>query len=244
MRHSVYVKSTCLENAWQVEYSDRVPKLWNETIRSHRHAVVETILDTTWRLVAEQGLRAVSMSQIAQEAGIARATLYRYFPDVEAILLAWHERHIAAHLKELTGLRDRGGDPRQRLETVLEAYAFICRRRAGDIGALLHRGETVKQAEVELTDLVRDLLAEAARAGSVRDDIDPAELAGYCLHALGAAGSLPSDDGVHRLVALTLAGLTGPAALASGPDLERHDQRREFETENRHEQGHRHGHHG
>ncbi|WP_427136266.1 TetR/AcrR family transcriptional regulator [Pseudarthrobacter sp. S9] len=225
-----------------------MPKLWNETIRTHRHAVIETILDTTWRLVAEQGLRAITMSQIAQETGIARATLYRYFPDVEAILLAWHERHIAIHLEELTALRHRGGDPWQRLERVLEAYAFISRRRAGELGALLHRGEKVAQAHQELTDLVRDLLAEAARAGSVRNDIDPAELAGYCLHALGAAASVPSDEGVHRLVTLTLAGLTGPAGTAPGQDFERHPerhaQRHEVEPEARHEQGHQHGLHG
>lgn len=244
MRHSVHVKSGCLGNEWWVEYSGRVPKLWNETIRTHRHAVVESILDTGWRLVAEQGLRAVTMSQIAQESGIARATLYRYFPDVEAILLAWHERHIAIHLEELTGLRNRGGDPRQRLETVLEAYAFISRRRAGELGALLHRGENIAQAHQDLTDLVRDLLAEAARAGAVRDDIDPAELAGYCLHALGAAASLPSDDGVHRLVTLTLAGLASPATTAPGHVPERHTQRHELEPEGRHDQGYQHGPHG
>jgi hypothetical protein len=32
-------------------------------------------------------------------------------------------------------------------------------------------------------------------------------LASYCLHALGAAGSLPSKAAVHRLVTVTLAGL-------------------------------------
>jgi AcrR family transcriptional regulator len=72
-----------------------MPKLWSETIAAHRHTVRETILDATWALVAEHGLLAVTMSQIAEEAGIGRATLYKYFPDVEAILLAWHERHVA-----------------------------------------------------------------------------------------------------------------------------------------------------
>ena len=38
------------------------------------------------------------MSQIAEQTGIGRATLYKYFPDVEAILLAWHERQVTGHL--------------------------------------------------------------------------------------------------------------------------------------------------
>jgi AcrR family transcriptional regulator len=46
----------------------------------------KAILDTTAALVAEGGLLSVTMSRIAEEAGIGRATLYKYFPDVEAIL--------------------------------------------------------------------------------------------------------------------------------------------------------------
>ncbi len=41
------------------------------------------------------------MLQIAEEAGIGRATPYKYFSDAEAILLAWHERQISAHLLEM-----------------------------------------------------------------------------------------------------------------------------------------------
>src|SRR5215204_726397 len=100
-----------------------VPKLWTETIETHRREVREAILDTTAALVAEHGLLGVTMSQIAEETGIGRATLYKYFPDVEAILLAWHDRQITAHLAQLTEIRDQGGDAGERLEAVLEAYA-------------------------------------------------------------------------------------------------------------------------
>ena len=47
-------------------------------------------------------------------------------------------------------------------------------------------------------------------AGDVRDDVAPDELASYCLHALAAAGDLPSEDAGRRLVAVTLAGLRPP----------------------------------
>ena len=78
-----------------------MPKLWNETIEAHRRGVREAILDTTVALVAEHGLRSVTMSQIAEETGIGRATLYKYFPGVEEILLAWHAEHINGHLEHL-----------------------------------------------------------------------------------------------------------------------------------------------
>ena len=57
------------------------------------------------------------------------------------------------------------------------------------------------------------MLTEAAAAGSVRNDVDPAELAQYCLNALNAAAGLPSKTAVDRLITVTLSGLgaTGKA---------------------------------
>lgn len=188
-----------------------MPKLWKETIEAHRREVGDAILDTTVTLVAEHGLRSVTMSQIAEQTGIGRATLYKYFPDVEAILLAWHERHVTGHLDQLSELSGQAGDPAERLEAVLGAYALIQHRRgAGEVAALLHRDEHVGWAGRRLHELLRGLLTEAAEAGHVRGDVTPDELASYCLHALAAAASLPTEAAVRRLVAVTLAGLLTP----------------------------------
>jgi AcrR family transcriptional regulator len=188
-----------------------VPKLWQHTIEMHRHAVRDATLDTTVALVAKHGLRSVTMSQIAEETGIGRATLYKYFPDVEAILAAWHERQIAGHLEHLAELRDRAGDARAALEAVLEAYALIQHEHHGtELAALLHRGEHVAQAEQQLRKFIRELLTGAAESGGVRTDVAPDELASYCLHALEAARTLKSRAAVRRLVAVTLAGLRPP----------------------------------
>lgn len=188
-----------------------MPKLWRETIDAHRRTVREAILETTWGLVTEHGLMSVTMTQIAENVGIGRATLYKYFPDVEAILAAQHERHVGDHLAHLNDLRNQAGDAGQRLEAVLEHYALIChhRQRHGteELAALLHRGEPVAHAEQQLVALFAELLAEAAAAGKVRDDVAPDELATYCLHALAAASALPSEAGISKLVEITLAGL-------------------------------------
>jgi len=185
-----------------------VPNLWNETIEAHRRAVRDATLDTAAALVAEHGLASVTMSKIAEETGIGRATLYKYFPDVEAILVAWHERQVTGHLEHLIAIRDQAGDAGERLETVLEAFALISHQRHGtELAALLHRGEHVVRAQQRLSDLIRDLLIEGAATGDLRDDVAPDELASYCLHALTAASSLPSKAAVRRLVTVTLAGL-------------------------------------
>lgn len=186
-----------------------MPKLWNDTIEAHRREVRDATLDTTAALVAKYGLRSVTMSQIAEETGIGRATLYKYFPDVEAILGAWHHRQVAAHLADLTKVRDQAGNPRERLEAVLEAYALISHEpRNSEISALVHRGEHFARAQQHLSRLIRDTVVEAVAAGDIREDVAPDELTTYCLHALAAASSLPSKAAIRRLVTITLAGMT------------------------------------
>jgi AcrR family transcriptional regulator len=153
----------------------------------------------------------VKMSHIAEKTGIGRATLYKYFPDVDAILLAWHQRHIEQQLSELTEIRDQHGHPFGRLRAVLTQYATIAHRRglhASDLATLLHRDQHVNVAEHQIEGVIRDLLAEAAEVGNVRNDVDPDELAQYCLHALKAASSMASTAAVDRLVAVTLSGLS------------------------------------
>jgi AcrR family transcriptional regulator len=188
-----------------------MPKLWSETVETHRREVRAAILETTVALVVEHGLLSVTMSQIAEETGIGRATLYKYFPDVEAILREWHKGQITAHLRYLAEVRDRAGDAVERLEAVLEGYALISHESRGhrdtELAALLHRDEQVVVAEQQLRGMIRDLLTQAVQSGDVRDDISPGELASYCLHALTAASNLTTKTAVRRLVAVTLAGL-------------------------------------
>jgi AcrR family transcriptional regulator len=211
-RQDGYLKAGCFDIV--IAYTSGVPRLWDDTIQAHRHQVREAILDTTAALVATHGLLAVTMSQIAAATGIGRATLYKYFPDVEAILLAWHQRQISGHLDQLAEVRDQAGDADQRLEAVLEAYALIAHQAHGhrdsELAAFLHRDQHVTTAEQQLRDMLQDLLTQAAATGKIRGDVAPSELARYCLHALAAAGSLPSRAAVRRLVTVTVAGLRPP----------------------------------
>ncbi len=211
--HSVAVESSCRTHA--VTYTPAVPRLWTDTIEAHRRTVRDATLETTAALVAEHGLRSVTMSRVAEETGIGRATLYKYFPDVEAILLAWHEQQISGHLAELTRVRDQVDDAGERLEAVLSTYALISRGSHGhhdaELAAFLHGGHQVAQAQYQLHGIVQQLLADAVETGHVRGDIAANELAHYCIAALNASATLPSKAAARRLVTVTLAGLRPPA---------------------------------
>lgn len=195
-----------------------MPRLWSETIEAHRREVREAILDTAAHLAGGHGLLNVTMSQIAAETGIGRATLYKYFSSVDEVLRAWHEGRISRHLARLAELAHRDAPASQRLASVLEAYATIQRHRGehrgqrfgAELAAYLHHDAQLAPAEQQLHDLFRDLLADAAAEGEVRSDVAAGELAAFCRHALDAAGTLPSNAATKRLVGLVIDGLRPP----------------------------------
>ncbi|APE35867.1 TetR family transcriptional regulator [Nocardia mangyaensis] len=194
-----------------------MPKLWNDTISEHRRGVREAILDTTWELVNELGPTGVKMSEIAERTGIGRATLYKYFPDIEAILAAWHFRQVTRQVVYIAEIRDSTTDPMGRLSAVLGAYGHHQRHRAqhhrhqphgSELAILLHRSDgQVEAAQRQLHALFTDLVADAAREGGIRTDVSVGELATYCLHALTAADAMADDQALDRLVAVILRGL-------------------------------------
>jgi AcrR family transcriptional regulator len=202
------VKSNCPAN--RIPFP-QMPKLWDQTIEAHRRAVHNAALAATGALVAERGLRAVTMSEVAQLTGIGRATLYKYFPDVETMLAAWHERQVRGHLDQLGAVVATEGNAAERLTAVLRVFARLSTERHGEgLVTLLHRGPHIGKAQLELRELVRQLVAEGAAAGDIRDDVPPDELADYCLHAVVAARAPGSKAAVERLVTVILAGLRQP----------------------------------
>jgi AcrR family transcriptional regulator len=167
----------------------------------------DVVLDAAAEVVSERGLAGVTMSEIAERAGIGRATLYRYFPAVDALLLAWHERQIQVHLTQLAEIGERTTQG-NRLEAVLREYALMAYRHENtELASSLHRSDHAIDAHQHLHEFVSRLISDGARNGSIRSDVAPKELAGYCLHALSAASTLPSKAAVMRLVTITLDGL-------------------------------------
>lgn len=55
---------------------------------------VEAILDAAVQVFARRGYAAGTTTRIADRAGVSVGSLYQYFPDKDAILVALAERHI------------------------------------------------------------------------------------------------------------------------------------------------------
>ena len=73
------------------------------TVDAQRARTRRSIVDAALCLVGERGMPGVTMSALAERAGVSRPTLYKYFPDVPHVLAAWVGEEIdrfEAHLRE------------------------------------------------------------------------------------------------------------------------------------------------
>ncbi len=208
-------KSLC--HGAYMAYRDGVPRLWNDTIESHRRDVRAAVLDATAALLAQHGPTGVTMSQVAADAGIGRATLYKYFGDVDAVIAAWHDRQIREHLDQVVAAGSEPGSAAIRLRAALTRFAGIfAEHHNSDMAAAEHHQRPHPHGpEAELTAFLARLISEAADAGDVRNDVAAGELAAYCVYAIRAAETAPSKAAVARLVDLTLTGISNSRPLAS-----------------------------
>ena len=194
-----------------------MPKLWNATVQEHRESVREAALNTVADLVSGGGVSAVSMTKVAEGAGISRATLYKYFPDVVALLMAWHQRQVDRHLGHLAHVRTHAagtGDPVETLRSVLEAYALILRESAtANAPSFLHSGAHSDAAQEHLQGFLTEVMRDAAgaegsgRTGRVRGDVDARDLAMFALHAVNAAAVASTPEAARALVGVIVDGL-------------------------------------
>jgi len=188
-----------------------MPKIWADTIDTHRRQVNDAILDATAELIAEHGPMSVTMSAIAERVGIGRATLYKYFPDVEAILVAWHARDFAGHQEQLLALTKAENVTLSDVATFVRALRHQHRHHKGVdlVDSLAH---TLAGAEGPINDTIQrevvaslsTLMARLAEQKEVRADREPELLARWLLHAVHAPSDL-DDDTISELVVDSLA---------------------------------------
>jgi len=142
------------------------------------------ILEAAARVLARQG-QSATISDVAAEAGIGRATLYRYFRTRDRLVSAlWDvaltevdERLEAARL-ELVPFEEGVVRVVRVIASVGERYAVLLQEQSHEE---LERGREV------LGDRVRELLGRGQRSGALRGDIE-LELLGEMFGGLILAG--------------------------------------------------------
>lgn len=83
-------------------------------------AISEQILTVAGALFYKEGIRAVGIDRIIEEASVAKATLYRHFPSKDHLVAAYlTERHERV-MHSLEDVRDTIDDPRQQVAVIFQ----------------------------------------------------------------------------------------------------------------------------
>jgi AcrR family transcriptional regulator len=178
--------------------------------------VAAAILDGAAQLFANGGEQA-SMNDVAEAAGVARATVYRYFPNREALL------------DELTQAAVRDVDTRlasARIDAVAPDEGVVRAVRAlvdvGNLFVVLARERQRPGAdrfERGLLQPLRRLIERGQASGDIRDDITGARLTesliGLLVGMLTSTPPLGREDMTAAITGLFLDGARAPHATTS-----------------------------
>jgi AcrR family transcriptional regulator len=165
----------------------------------------ESLLVAARAIVAEGGFAAASIAAVAERAGVATGTVYRYFPS-KADLFAEVFRRASSREVEVMAEAARGaGSPRDRAVTAIDRWAS--RAIAGrTLAYALIAEPTMPEVEAErlrfreaYADVLAGLIAEGTRDGSFRvRDVRLAAAAVVGALAEALVGPLaPSDAAVE-----------------------------------------------
>ncbi len=160
------------------------------------------LLDATEKLLADKGIRATTMQEVAETAGVSRAWLYRHFPDKSTLIGAAIVRLNEAFWNDARGeLEAIDGFDRQ-----IAAGVRIGRGAYDDPGTLLLRLRTEEPDEfaacagMGVTGLVPDLalfwrpyIDDAAARGEIHPGHDLDEVAEWVARVLISLGTVPSE---------------------------------------------------
>ncbi|GIL29827.1 TetR/AcrR family transcriptional regulator [Actinocatenispora comari] len=175
-----------------------------------RDRTAAAIVDSAAASLAERG-RIVSMNEVARAAGVSRATLYRYFPNREALLRAMATTGVEELAARVADADLQGLPVDQAIARLVRGFIAV-----GSKYVALSAGQasTDDHPDVDalLTEPVRDLFRRGIADGVLRPGLAPELLtellSGLVKAALGmvADGQLGAEEAAAGVVAVFLDG--------------------------------------
>ena len=187
----------------------------------------ELILDSLQRLLESRNLQTISVSEIAQTAGIGKGRIYYYFPSKDAILDALVERNYEQPLTTAKKLAEQTGiPPFTRMAMIFQACRnssseYLRSREGKGAGAQEESFLHQKYLNHLITEL-KPVLAEIIRQGIAAGEISfgsPEALAEIVLivltvkmdNTLAPSSKEDIEDTIAGLVSLLEKGTENPA---------------------------------
>lgn len=137
----------------------------------------ERIVDSSYELFSRRGIQAVGVDELIENAGVAKATLYRHFPSKDDLVLAFLERREELWTHELVeaGAKSRGSTPEEQLLAIFDVFDEWFRREDFEacsfISVLLEMGpeHPAGRASMRHLENIRSIVRDLAEEAGLRD---------------------------------------------------------------------------
>jgi AcrR family transcriptional regulator len=148
------------------------------TTRASTSAAKQRVLETADRLFYQDGIRAVGIDRIIAEAGVAKMTLYTYFPSKDDLIVAvlqYREAQVLAFFRAAMARHaPRTKDPLRAFFAALKEWfespgfrGCAFQNAAAELADPAHPGtQVVRDHKRRFADLLRGVVAEAAGPGA------------------------------------------------------------------------------
>lgn len=173
-----------------------------KAIRADAVSNITRILDAA-RQVFASGDGGGALSRVAQEAGVAAATLYRHFPNRQRLAQAVYARVFRAEIDPLLARLAGGDAPRAAMLQIAEEIAEVARRERGLVLSLDDLGTVTAELLEDRAEFFEGLVVRGQLAGNLRSDISGSDVP-QLLGMLASASALMDHEPETRRRYLSL----------------------------------------
>ena len=184
-----------------------MPKIIGESLASHRELTRARLFEALGSLMGEQSFESITMSQIAERAGVGRTAVYNHFADKEVLLLAYMREVTSEFARVLKQRLEAEPDPLIRLRIYIRSHLQMIGRYHVKAGMGLRR-QMSGQGASHLHDhaglvgeVLIGILDEAMECGQIAEQNTLGAV--HLIHATLQGQRLPKDP-EHRESALAL----------------------------------------
>lgn len=179
----------------------------------------QALIEATYSAGHKHGLRSLSLTDVAEQAGLSRGTVLYYYDDLDALLVEAHSAGVQRFCDERDRLIAETDDPRRQLGIAIRAglpsgpddalmrllyeFDFLAGNSA------LH-DELVQKMYLRQTDTYRGIFAAGRRSGAFTPNLDDDHLAmtfvaledAYGLHVVAGNALLTVDAAAAAMTAV------------------------------------------
>lgn len=149
-----------------------MPKILGDSLEEHRATTRRRVFEALSALLADRSFAAISMADLAAEAGIGRTAIYNHFRDTESVVVAFASDETSRYVSRLQEALDGVEMPAERLRTYVCHHLDTAEQFHFGLGPELY-AMLSREALVEIRDhvvaveaVLRDILETGRADGS------------------------------------------------------------------------------